>query len=68
LQKTVEKAAEAEDKKGQPLPDQEASLVAHMEALLTPPEVVSQLILGAPTYLLFEAGLFAARRFKRKTR
>ena len=37
-------------------------------ALLTPPDVVSQLILGAPTYLLFEAGLFAARRFKRKTR
>ena len=33
-------------------------------ALLTPPDVVSQLMLGAPTYLLFEAGLLAARRFK----
>ena len=35
-------------------------------ALLTPPDIVSQIILGAPTYLLFEAGLLAARRFKKK--
>ena len=36
-------------------------------ALLTPPDIVSQIILGAPTYLLFEAGLLAARRFKKKS-
>jgi sec-independent protein translocase protein TatC len=32
-------------------------------AFLTPPDIISQLLLGAPTYLLFEAGLLAARRF-----
>ena len=31
-------------------------------ALLTPPDVVSQLLLAAPTWLLFEAGLLMARR------
>ena len=35
-----------------------------LAALLTPPDIISQLLLGAPTYLLFEAGLLAARRFK----
>ena len=35
-------------------------------AVLTPPDIVSQLLLGAPSYLLFEAGLFASRRFKKK--
>lgn len=35
-----------------------------LAALLTPPDVVSQLLLGVPTYLLFEAGLLAARRYK----
>lgn len=35
-----------------------------LAALLTPPDVVSQLILGLPTYLLFETGLLAARRYK----
>ena len=35
-----------------------------LAALLTPPDVVSQLLLGLPTYLLFEAGLLAARRYK----
>ena len=34
-------------------------------AILTPPDVVSQLMLAVPTYLLFEAGLFAARRKKK---
>ncbi len=33
-------------------------------AVLTPPGVVSQLMLSIPTYLLFEAGLFAAGRKK----
>ena len=37
-------------------------------ALLTPPDVVSQVILGVPTYLLFEAGLLAARRYRGRTR
>ena len=35
-----------------------------LAALLTPPDVVSQLLLGVPTYLLFEAGLLAARHYK----
>lgn len=35
-----------------------------LAALLTPPDIISQLILGAPTYLLFEAGLLAARKYK----
>lgn len=33
--------------------------------ILTPPDIVSQLMLTIPTYLLFEAGLFAARKYKR---
>lgn len=37
-------------------------------ALLTPPDVVSQVILGVPTYLLFEAGLLAARRYRGRAR
>ena len=35
-------------------------------ARLTPPDIISQLLLGAPTYLLFETGLLAARRFKNR--
>jgi sec-independent protein translocase protein TatC len=31
-----------------------------ISALLTPPDVVSQLMMGIPTYLLFELGLLAA--------
>ena len=31
-----------------------------LAAIFTPPDVVSQLMLGVPTWLLFEAGLFAA--------
>ena len=37
-----------------------------LAALLTPPDIVSHIILGLPTYLLFEAGLLAARRFKKR--
>lgn len=40
--------------------------VLALAALLTPPDVLSQLMLGAPTYLLFEAGLLAARRYRKK--
>ena len=31
-----------------------------LAAVFTPPDIVSQLLLGVPTWLLFEAGLFAA--------
>ena len=30
--------------------------------ILTPPDIISQLMLSIPTYLLFEAGLLAARK------
>ena len=33
-----------------------------LAAILTPPDVVSQLLLALPTWLLFEIGLFLARR------
>ena len=39
--------------------------VLSLAALLTPPDIISQLMLGTPTYLLFEAGLLAARRYKK---
>ncbi len=35
-----------------------------LAALLTPPDVVTQIFLGFPTYILFETGLLAARRYK----
>ena len=34
-----------------------------LAALLTPPDVLSQLLLALPTYLLFELGLLLARRY-----
>ena len=36
-------------------------------AMLTPPDMVSQLLLAGPMYLLFEVGIFAARVVDRKT-
>ena len=36
-----------------------------LAALLTPPDVVSQILLAAPTWLLFEIGLLLARRAER---
>ena len=33
-----------------------------MAGILTPPDVVSQILLALPTYMLFELGLFFARR------
>ena len=36
-------------------------------AILTPPDVISQLLLAAPMYLLFEAGLLVARATSTKT-
>ena len=35
-------------------------------AMLTPPDVISQLLLAGPMYLLFELGLFVARVAERK--
>ena len=35
-------------------------------AILTPPDVVSQVFLALPTWLLFELGLFLARRIERQ--
>lgn len=35
-------------------------------AVLTPPDVASQIMLAIPMYLLFEAGLFVARRLRPK--
>jgi sec-independent protein translocase protein TatC len=37
-----------------------------MGMLLTPPDVVSQLLLAAPTYLLFEVGVFLARFIEKR--
>ena len=37
-----------------------------LAALLTPPDIVSQLMLGIPTYLLFEMGLLASRRYRKR--
>ncbi len=37
-----------------------------ISGILTPPDVVSQLMLTIPTYLLFEIGLFAARKHRIK--
>lgn len=40
-----------------------AVIILFLAALLTPPDVVSQLMLGLPTYLLFELTLLAAKLF-----
>ncbi|MCL2144582.1 MAG: twin-arginine translocase subunit TatC [Endomicrobia bacterium] len=37
-------------------------------AILTPPDVISQIALAVPTYLLFEVGLLFARRTKNQSR
>jgi len=43
-------------------------LIGLAAALLTPPDVVSQVLLGVPMYLLFELTLFAARLLLRRRR
>ena len=35
-----------------------------MSGLLTPPDIISQLMLSIPTYALFEAGLFCGKHKK----
>ena len=42
------------------------TLILVAAGILTPPDVISQLIMAVPTWLLFELGLFAARRLERK--
>ena len=38
-----------------------------LAAIFTPPDVVSQLMLGVPTWLLFEAGLYCAKFLEKKS-
>lgn len=38
-----------------------------LAAIFTPPDIVSQLMLGVPTWLLFEAGVFAAGFLEKKS-
>ena len=41
-------------------------LILIAAALLTPPDVVSQVMLAVPTWLLFEIGLFISKRMWKK--
>ena len=41
-------------------------VILFLAALLTPPDVVSQILLGLPTWLLFEFGLLLAARIEKK--
>jgi len=41
-------------------------LILILAAILSPPDIVSQLLLGIPTYFLFELGLFVAKKQKQK--
>ncbi len=43
------------------------TVILIIAAILTPPDVVSQLMLAVPTWLLFELGLFIAKRIEEKT-
>ncbi|MGB0716006.1 MAG: twin-arginine translocase subunit TatC [Phycisphaerae bacterium] len=42
--------------------------VVCVAAMLTPPDVISQLLLAVPMYVLFEAGLYASKLSERRTR
>ncbi len=37
-----------------------------LAAIFTPPDIISQLMLFVPTWLLFEAGLIGAKLFNKK--
>ena len=39
--------------------------ILFLSALLTPPDVVSQVLLGVPTWLLFEVGLVIASKIEK---
>jgi len=41
-------------------------LIFLLAALLTPPDVISQIMIGIPLYLLFEGALFLVRLFRKK--
>lgn len=41
-------------------------LILIVAALLTPPDIVSQLMLAVPTWILFELGLFLSARFEKQ--
>lgn len=41
-------------------------LILILAAIFSPPDIISQLLLGVPTYFLFEVGLFVAKRLKAK--
>jgi sec-independent protein translocase protein TatC len=41
-------------------------IILVIAALLTPPDIISQILLAVPTYLLFEAGLFLSKTFEEK--
>jgi len=41
-------------------------LIFFIAAIVTPPDVISQILLGVPLYLLFEGTLFLGRIFKKK--
>ncbi len=43
-------------------------IILILAGIFTPPDIVSQLMLGIPTYLLFEAGLFIARLNNKKVK
>ncbi len=38
-----------------------------LAAILTPPDVISQIMLAVPTWLLFELGLLLAKRIEKQT-
>lgn len=38
-----------------------------LAAILTPPDIVSQIMLFIPTYLLFETGLFLSKKYKKRS-
>lgn len=42
------------------------TVILIVAAVLTPPDIVSQIMLAVPTWLLFEAGLFLAKRMEEK--
>jgi sec-independent protein translocase protein TatC len=40
-------------------------IILILSAILTPPDMLSQILLALPSYLLFELGLFLSKRFER---
>ena len=40
--------------------------IAALAALVTPPDIISQFLLGIPVYILYEVSIFLVRRFEAK--